>query len=102
MHLRSRARLRVTWPVLVACVTLGLSAVPGTDSGAQAAPSMGFHVIGITGHNLKNVCFRLSGTGGQAAPGYSSSSRYSVSAGFWAGAPTTGLDEIFFNSFEDC
>jgi hypothetical protein len=25
-----------------------------------------------------------------------------VLAGFWSAAPTTGLDEIFFNSFEDC
>jgi len=102
MYLRSRARPRVTWPVLIACVSLGLGGLPGVDSGAQAAPSMGFHFIGIAGHNLKNVCFRMSGTAGQAAPGYSSSSRYAVNAGYMVGAPTAGLDEIFFNSFEDC
>lgn len=102
MHLRSRARSRVTWPVLVACATLGLGAVPGIDSGAQASTSMGFHFIGSAGHNLKNACYHLSGTAGQAAPGYSSSSRYGLNEGFWEAAPTTALDEIFFNSFEDC
>jgi hypothetical protein len=94
--------MRVTWPVLVVCAALGICATPGTDSGAQASGTIGFRFIGSAGHDLTNTCYRLSGSAGQAAPGYSSSSRYSVNAGYWAGAPTTGLDEIFFNSFEDC
>jgi len=102
MHLRSRARSRVTWPILVVCAVLGLSAAPGSDSGAQAAVSMGFHFIGSAGHNLKNACYHLSGSAGQAAPGYSDSTRYAFTEGYWTAAPTTGLDEIFFNSFEDC
>lgn len=101
MYLRRRARSRAAWPVLVVCAAFGLCATPGTDSGAQAAASIGFHFIGSAGHNLKNACYRLSGTTGQAAPGYSSSSGYSVSAGYWSGMPNAA-DEIYFNSFEDC
>ena len=102
MYLRRRARSRVTWPVLVVCAALGLSTANGSNSDAQAAVSMGFKFIGSAGHNLKNACYRLSGSAGQAAPGYSSSAKYSDSAGFWVAAPTAALDEIYFNSFEDC
>jgi len=99
-HDSARKRLRTS--ALVALALVGMCAVPGLDSGAQAAPSIGFHFIGAGGHPLTNTCYRLSGTLGQTAPGYSSSATDSIVAGFWAAAPTTGLDEIFFNSFEDC
>jgi hypothetical protein len=72
------------------------------SNAATGTPSMGFQVIGAAGPSQHNSCFRLGGTAGQAAPGYSSNQSASVLAGFWAAAPTTGLDEIFFNGFERC
>jgi len=97
-----RARPRIALPVLASCVLAGFFAMPWAGSGAQAAPSIGFHFIGAGGHALTNSCYRLSGTTGQAAPGYSSSTNVSVVAGFWTAAPTTSLDELFFDGFEDC
>jgi len=88
--------------VLAALLLCALSSMPWSDAGALGTPSIGFHFIGAGGGAMKNACYRLSGTAGQTAPGYSSSGTQSVVAGFWSGAPTTGLDEIFFTSFEDC
>jgi hypothetical protein len=89
-----------------AAAALGLAcvcAVPWSDSRAQATPpAVNFHVISAGGRSLHNSCFRLSGTLAQAAPGYSSGPSDSLISGFWSAAPTTGLDEIFFNGFEDC
>jgi hypothetical protein len=100
---RAHSRVRIAMPVLAAIVLAGVCALPWSDSRAQATlPSVHFHVISAGGHALRNSCFLLSGTAGQAAPGYSSGLTESIVAGFWAGAPTTGLDEIFFNGFEDC
>ena len=97
-----RARSRVVLPALAISALVGLFVSPWASSGAQASPAIGFHFIGAGGHDLKNTCFRLSGTVGQPAPGYSSSATESIVAGFWTLAPTTGLDEIFFNSYEEC
>jgi hypothetical protein len=100
---RARSRSRIAMPALAAIALAGVCALPGSGSSAQAtAPAIGFHVVGSGGHALTNSCFRLSGTAGQAAPGYSSGLTESLVAGFWSAAPTTGLDEIFFNGFEDC
>jgi hypothetical protein len=49
-----------------------------------------------------NNCFRLAGTVGEPAPGYSGSPTYSVYAGFHAAAPAKPVDEIFFTGFEAC
>ncbi|MEP6484985.1 MAG: hypothetical protein ABJB01_11095 [Rudaea sp.] len=85
--------------VALACVT----AVPWSDTQAQSSTtSVDFHLVNAGGKALRNSCFHLSGTVGQPAPGYSSSANYSVNAGFWAAAPTTNRDEIFFNGFEGC
>ena len=100
MQQPSSARRRLRVPALVALSLIGASAMPWADSGA--APAINFHIVSAGHAALKNSCFRLSGTAAQAAPGYSSSTADSVLAGFWSAAPTTGLDEIFFNSFEDC
>jgi hypothetical protein len=97
-------RLRAIALQAVAAIALaGVCAVPWSDSRAQAtSPAVNFHVIGAGGKSLHNSCFRLSGTLAQTAPGYSSGPSNSLIAGFWSAAPTTGLDEIFFNGFEDC
>ena len=101
--LRARSRVRIATPVLAVIALAGVCVLPWVDSRAQATtPAVGFHIISAGGHSLHNSCFRLSGTTAQAAPGYSSGLTESVVAGFWSAAPTTGLDEIFFNGFEDC
>ena len=102
-RLRARSRVRIGMPVLAAIALVGVCALPGSDSRAQATtPAVGFHIVSAGGHALKNSCFRLSGTVGQAAPGYSSGATESLLAGFWSAAPPIALDDIFFNGFEDC
>lgn len=104
---RTRLRFGFALPVLAVMVMSGVSLVRWSDSRATTpAYSIDFHTISSGGSSLRNSCFHLSGTVGQAAPGYSSETSggitYSVYAGFWPAAPTTGLDEIFFNGFEGC
>ena len=78
--------------------------VPWSDTRAQSVgPSVDLHVIDAgNSKTLRNSCFHLSGSIGQPAPGYSSSSSYGLNAGFWAAAPNKNRDEIFFNGFEEC
>ena len=64
--------------------------------------SINFYVMGAGGHTLQSNCFRLSGTVGQPAPGYSSGSIESLIAGYWQPAPVVATDEIFFSGFEVC
>lgn len=97
-----RARLAV--PALAA-TTLALAfAVPwsGLNAGTTPTYRIDFHRISAGGGTARGHCTRLSGTLGQAAPGYSSGSTNSVIAGFWLAAPTDGQDQLFFNGFERC
>ena len=98
-----RWRVRSAARVLAGLALASACALPWSNSHAQALPpAVDFHVVSSGGSASHNSCYRLSGAVGQVAPGYSSSSMYSIFAGFWAAAPTTGLDEIFFNVFEGC
>jgi hypothetical protein len=105
-HLRRRLRVHIGMPVLIAIAMVGVCALPWSDSRAQATlatpPAIDFHIVSAGGKALHSSCFRLSGTLGQTAPGYLSGTSNSLIAGFWSAAPTTGLDEIYFNGFEDC
>ena len=107
-RLRKSLRVGLALPVLVALWSASILAMPWSDTPAETAAtySIDFHTISSGGSSLRNSCFRLTGTVGQTAPGYSSTTSgtptYSVYAGFWSAAPTTGLDEIFFNGFEAC
>lgn len=102
--IRSQLRFCVrTVSRAVAVIALASAVMSWSDSRAQIQPpAIDFHVTSAGGKYLQNSCYRLSGTLGQAAPGYSSASMYSLFAGFWPAAPTTGLDEIFFTGFEGC
>ncbi len=102
-HFRTGLRFGLALPVLVA-VAASILAAPAADThaGTTVAYSIDFHTISSGGSSLHNSCFHLSGTVGQAAPGYSAGSSDYVIAGFWSAAPTTGLDEIFFTGFEEC
>jgi len=94
-----RIRLRSVAFVAIA----GLAFLQGPVSRAEAtAPAVAFHVVTAGGASLQSSCFRLSGSVGQIAPGYSSNVTDSIVAGFWAAAPATALDEIHFNGFEAC
>jgi len=85
--------------VALACV----AAIIWSDSpAAGSSTNADFHALTAGGNSLRNSCFRMAASVGQVAPGYSSSGSFSLSAGFIAGAPTTNLDEIFFNGFEAC
>ena len=102
---RKRARPRVKFATLLcaASATAGVLVMPWSDSLAGGpAYSVDWNYISAGTKPVRNSCYLLSGTAGQTAPGYSSSSTYAVLAGFWAAAPTSGLDEIFFNGFQGC
>jgi hypothetical protein len=103
-HSRIRLRVALALPVLVAAALAMFTIMRSSDTHAGTVPaySIDFHTISSGGSSLRNSCFHLTGTVGQAAPGYSSGSSDYVIAGFWPAAPTTGLDEIFFNGLEAC
>jgi hypothetical protein len=90
--------------VLAAVILPLASALAWSEAHAGGAPTyrIDFYVISSGGGQLKNSCFRLSGTVGQPAPGYSSGAIYSLIAGYWQPAPATLSDEIFYNGFEGC
>jgi hypothetical protein len=103
-HFRTRLRVGLTLPVLAAAALTTVIAMRWSDTRAAPLPvySIDFHTISSGGGSLRNSCFHLTGTVGQPAPGYSSGSSDFVIAGFWPAAPTTGLDDIFFNGFQGC
>jgi len=99
-------RMRVGPAVASAIALVMLTPVSTGRAGVFIPYSIDFHTISSGGSSLRNSCFRLTGTVGQAAPGYSSTTSgaplYSVYAGFWSAAPVATSDEIFFTGFEDC
>jgi len=99
-----RYRARAMRVAFAAAALVTIVAVPWSDSNAQAGPpySIDFHYISSGGNRLHNSCFVLNGTAGQTAPGYSAGGFYSVLAGFWPAALTTGQDQLFFDGFEGC
>jgi hypothetical protein len=103
-HFQTRVRLGLALPVLAAVTVTTAIAMRWSDTSAGTVPpySINFHTISSGGSSLRNSCFHLTGTVGQAAPGYSSGSTDFIIAGFWPAAPTIGLDDIFFNGFEGC
>ena len=102
-HLGTRLRVGSTVPVLLALASMAAITAMSSDTRAGTPPiySINFHTISAGGGALRGNCFRLSGTVGQTAPGYSSGSIYSLIAGFWA-PPIQASDEIFFNGFQGC
>ncbi len=91
-----------TGGALLAAALVCIACVPWSDTQAQgSAPNIDFHLIDSGGKTLSSSCYRLAGTIGQVAPGYSNSTTYSINAGFLTAAPANH-DEIFFNGFERC
>jgi hypothetical protein len=101
---RDRIRIAFSAFFLAAAGFPAAFAFLSTNAYAGGSPtySIDFYVISAGGSLLKNSCFRLSGTVGQAAPGYSSGAIYSLIAGYWQPASNVASDEIFYNGFEGC
>jgi hypothetical protein len=92
--------IRVSLLAAAAAVTLG--AFGSIRAGAPPTYSIDFYAISAGGNTLRGDCYRLSGTLGQPAPGYSSGSIESLIAGYWQPAPAAATDDIFFNGFQGC
>lgn len=99
---RRRDRLRV-FALALAALT-ALIAAPSRESRAGTTPtySIDFHRISAGGGSLRNACYRLVGSVGQPAPGYSSGPTYTVVAGFMPVAIVERPDQLFFSGFEGC
>jgi hypothetical protein len=107
-HPMKRSHIRISagfsLRAVVAMALMCATALHWPDARGAANPTyrIDFHVIGAGGHLLLGTCFRLSGTVGQPAPGYSSGSIYALIAGYWVKTDAADSDEIFYNGFEDC
>jgi hypothetical protein len=103
---RFQIRLRVGFGAC-ALALMSASELRWSDASAGTPPtySVDFYSMSAGGSSMRGSCFLLSGTLGQAAPGYSSGGTFYVTAGYWQAvlqtAPTPS-DEIFFNGFEGC
>jgi hypothetical protein len=97
-----RLRTRAALAVLSVAAASVAGAAQDPNGAIPTGYSIDFHVFSSGGSALHNSCYRVTGTIGQAAPGYSSGSTDSIYAGFWAAAPVAGLDQLFFSGFEDC
>jgi hypothetical protein len=102
---RDRTPNRLGVALLLFAIMALTTPVGSRWSGAHASTpptySIDFHTIDAGSSSLRGSCFHLSGTVGQAAPGYSSGSIYALIAGYWQ-SPSSASDEIFFNGFEGC
>ncbi|WP_257388099.1 hypothetical protein [Tahibacter caeni] len=97
---RSRSRIGAFVFVVLAAVMI---ASPSSDGRAGTSTySIDLHRIGAGGGSLRNACYRLSGSVGQPAPGYSSGATLSVDAGFWPAVAIDQPDQLFFSGFEGC
>ena len=75
----------------------------GSIQAAGQTFSIDAHVISAgTSVQSGSPCFRMQATIAEPAPGYSSSTAYSLSAGFRYVTQNIGSDTIFFAGFEDC
>src|SRR5512141_125477 len=102
-YLRMRRDAGLSLSALAMMVLASTAALRWSDARAGTPTySIDFYVMGNGGHTLQGNCFRLSGTVGQPAPGYSSGSIESLIAGYWQPAPIVAVDEIFFNGFQGC
>jgi hypothetical protein len=100
MSVRLARRIVAAGVLAYACaLTLSDSVASTTQA---SSPTIEFHIINSGGAAQNNGCYRLSGSLGQTAPGYSSAASYSLISGFGAASLTAGADSIFFNSLEAC
>jgi hypothetical protein len=95
--------MQIRLGLLISGAAVALGAFGSIRAGAPPTTyRIDFFAISAGGNTLRGNCYRLSGTVGQPAPGYSSGSIESLIAGYWQPAPTAATDEIFFNGFQGC
>lgn len=84
----------------IAVVALALLA----GGGIAAAQQIVAHVIAGGGgiSHSAGGCRTLEGSVGETAAGVSSGATFTVKAGYWAGAGSTGRDSLFHSGFEEC
>jgi hypothetical protein len=76
---------------------------PGFIHAGADIYSIDAHVLSAGTSKLSgNTCFRLHATIAEPVAGYSSSTNYSMSAGFGAVTQSAARDDVFFSGFEDC
>ncbi|HEY6940118.1 hypothetical protein [Dokdonella sp.] len=97
---RRRARLLACGLAVVALAAFSMSPVADSRAGTPTY-SIDFHRIGSGGARLRGACYRLAGSVGEAAPGYSSGATIEVISGFWSAAGNPP-DQMFFSGFEGC
>jgi hypothetical protein len=83
----------------LALIFLGIAAVPAI---ADDGYSITAHIL-ASGNSAQaaSPCFRMNAVVGEPVAGYSSSTDYTLNAGFFAVA-APGSDGIFSSGFEDC
>ena len=88
------------FPIRLAAVLLACGF--GVTNAAGPTYFIDAHVVSAgSSASLSSPCFRMQATIAEPVAGFSSSTTYSLSAGFLAGVPNAG-DEIFFSGFEAC
>ncbi len=101
----SRRRVHLRTPALALLALASALVVLPSSVGRAGTPS-GYSIdvqrISAGGRAQRNACYRLVGSVGQPAPGYSSGSTLSVHAGFWPAVATDHPDQLFFSGFEGC
>jgi hypothetical protein len=100
----SRRRARLRTPALAFAFVIALAVSPSSDTRAGPTPiySIDFHRISAGGGLLRNSCYRLDGSIGQPAPGYSSGPTMTLVAGFQPAGIVDRPDQLFFSGFEGC
>ena len=98
---RFRSRIGALAPFVFATALIVAPSSAGV-AGTPSTYSIDIHRISTGGGSLSNACYRLSGSVGQPAPGYSSATTYSVNAGFWPAVAVERPDQLFFSGLEGC
>jgi len=99
---RSRSRTGAFALVAIATALIASPSSAGRADTSTSAYSIDIHRIGTGGASMRNACYRLSGSVGQPAPGYSSGATLSVNAGLWPAVAVDRPDQLLFSSFEGC
>lgn len=94
--------MQIRLSLLLAGAVVALGTFGSIRAGSNTY-SIDAHVISAGSSSLSDSpCFRMQATVAEPIAGYSSSTNYSISAGFRAVAQSAGPDDIFFSGFEVC
>src|SRR5690242_9394953 len=55
-----------------------------------------------TGGTVRNACFAMSSTVGEAVASPATAGNFSLTSGFWGARPVVVHDSLFRDGFEDC